>query len=141
MLYKIVITSTVSLLLILIGYLIGYRSRLRKGIVWRKTDKEVLIRPEESISLVYASTNDVKNRLSYEHPKKVCFAKKGKEIKIYFSEDDVLAFLGDAVPVVRCHECKYCVEEGLTGLRCKHPDDRNPIVCRKNDYCNEGKRK
>ena len=47
----------------------------------------------------------------------------------------------DIVPVVRCKDCKYCIDEGMSGLYCEHPDGRNTIHCRPDDYCNDGERK
>ena len=47
----------------------------------------------------------------------------------------------DVVPVVRCKDCKFCEDQGLSGLYCNHPDNRNPCGCRPNDFCNDGERK
>lgn len=47
----------------------------------------------------------------------------------------------DVVEVVRCRECKYCVDLIMGGLWCEHPDNRNPLGCRPNDYCNDGERR
>ncbi len=47
----------------------------------------------------------------------------------------------DVVEVVRCKECKYCEDRAMSGLWCTHPDNRNPLGCRKEDYCSDGKRK
>lgn len=46
----------------------------------------------------------------------------------------------DVVPVVRCKDCKFCEDLGMSGLYCNHPDDRNPCGCRANDFCNDGER-
>lgn len=47
----------------------------------------------------------------------------------------------DVVSVVRCKDCKHCIDEGMGGLWCNHADNRNPIGCRPDDYCNDGERK
>lgn len=47
----------------------------------------------------------------------------------------------DAVPVVRCKDCVWCEDQGMSGLYCNHPDNRNPCGCRPNDFCNDGERK
>jgi hypothetical protein len=47
----------------------------------------------------------------------------------------------DVVPVVRCKDCVYCVDLGTSGLYCDHDDNRNPLGCRPNDYCNDGERR
>ena len=47
----------------------------------------------------------------------------------------------DYVSVVRCKDCKHCIDEGMSGLWCNHADNRNPIGCRPDDYCNDGERK
>ena len=47
----------------------------------------------------------------------------------------------DYVEVVRCKDCKYSHDEGMSGLWCDHPDNRNPCGCRPTDYCNDGERK
>ena len=46
----------------------------------------------------------------------------------------------DKVEVVRCRECKYREDHFTGGLWCNHPDNRNPLGCRPNDYCNDGVR-
>lgn len=46
----------------------------------------------------------------------------------------------DVVLVVRCKDCVYCDDLGMSGLFCIHPDDRNPVGCRPDDYCNNGER-
>ena len=51
------------------------------------------------------------------------------------------AFTEDVVEVVRCKDCKYCVDLIMGGLWCEHPDNRNPLGCRPNDYCNDGERR
>jgi hypothetical protein len=47
----------------------------------------------------------------------------------------------DVVGVVRCKECKYCEDMFMSGMYCNHPDNRNPIGCRPDDFCNDGERK
>lgn len=49
--------------------------------------------------------------------------------------------LAERVEVVRCKDCKWCTDMGMSGLYCDHPDDRNPIVCLPTDYCNCGERR
>lgn len=44
----------------------------------------------------------------------------------------------DFVEVVRCKDCKYCEDRAMSGLWCTHPDNRNPLGCRKEDYCSDG---
>lgn len=48
----------------------------------------------------------------------------------------------DAVPVVRCKDCKWA-EDALTCgcLYCNHPDGRNTIFALPEDFCNCGERK
>jgi hypothetical protein len=45
------------------------------------------------------------------------------------------------VEVVRCKDCKWCEDMFMSGMYCNHPDNRNPLGCRPNDYCNDGERK
>jgi hypothetical protein len=45
----------------------------------------------------------------------------------------------DAVPVVRCKDCKWW--DGIDGTACAHPDYRNPIHCLPDEFCNCGERK
>lgn len=47
----------------------------------------------------------------------------------------------DAVPVVRCKDCKWAEDTGPTGLYCNHPDGRNTIYCLPDEFCNCGERK
>lgn len=47
----------------------------------------------------------------------------------------------DVVEVVRCKDCKFCIDEGMSGLYCEHPDGRNTIHCRADDFCNDGERR
>lgn len=47
----------------------------------------------------------------------------------------------DVVPAIRCKDCVYCVDLGTSGLYCDHDDNRNPLGCRPNDYCNDGERR
>lgn len=44
----------------------------------------------------------------------------------------------DAVAVTRCKNCKWCEDMGMSGLYCNHPDNRNPLGCRPDDYCSDG---
>ena len=44
----------------------------------------------------------------------------------------------DMVEVVRCQECLWRKDMGMSGLYCHHPDNRNPLGCRPDDYCNDG---
>lgn len=65
---------------------------------------------------------------------------------IYFTANEkrtirIVTPTEDFVPVVRCKDCKYCIDEGMSGLWCNHADNRNPIGCRPDDYCNDGERK
>ena len=46
----------------------------------------------------------------------------------------------DSEQVVYCRECKYREDHFMGGLYCNHPDNRNPLGCRPNDYCNDGVR-
>lgn len=50
--------------------------------------------------------------------------------------------------VVRCKDCRYCDDLGMSGLWCRHPDHRHPMSaaneylgCRPDDYCSDGKRR
>lgn len=50
--------------------------------------------------------------------------------------------------VVRCKDCRYCDDLGMSGLWCRHPDHRHPMSvaneylgCRQDDYCSDGKRR
>lgn len=45
------------------------------------------------------------------------------------------------VSVVRCKNCEYGRDLGMAGIWCEHPDNRNPLGCRPNDFCNDGKRR
>ena len=47
----------------------------------------------------------------------------------------------DAVPVVRCKDCKWAEDTGPTGLYCNHPDGRNTIYCLPDEFCDCGERK
>ena len=70
-------------------------------------------------------------------------------IKALDPVDDIIAIVkgfdlipaADVVPVVRCKDCKWCEDMFMSGLYCKHPDGRNTIHCRPNDYCNDGEKK
>jgi hypothetical protein len=55
--------------------------------------------------------------------------------------DRIAKISADVVEVVRCEDCKYCKDLGMSGLWCEHPDSRNPLGCRPNDYCNDGERR
>lgn len=46
----------------------------------------------------------------------------------------------DSEEMVRCRECRFCEDQFMGGLWCNHPDSRNPLGCRPNDYCNDGER-
>ena len=48
----------------------------------------------------------------------------------------------DAIPVVRCKDCKWA-EDALTCgcLYCNHPDGRNTIFALPEEFCNCGERK
>lgn len=45
------------------------------------------------------------------------------------------------VEVVYCKDCRWCEDAGMSGLYCNHPDNRNPVGCRPQDYCNDGERR
>ena len=47
----------------------------------------------------------------------------------------------DAVPVVRCKDCKWAEDTGPTGLYCNHPDGRNTIYALPEEFCDCGERK
>ncbi len=47
----------------------------------------------------------------------------------------------DVVEAVRCKDCIFCEDFGMSGLFCNHPDDRNPVGCRPDDFCSDGERK
>ena len=48
----------------------------------------------------------------------------------------------DAIPVVRCKDCKWAEDAGYAGcLYCNHPDGRNTIFALMEDFCNCGVRK
>ena len=47
----------------------------------------------------------------------------------------------DVVEVVRCKDCLYCEDFGMSGLFCNHPDDRNPVGCRPGDFCSDGRKR
>ena len=46
----------------------------------------------------------------------------------------------DMVEVVRCQECRWCEDTRPSVLYCNHPDNRNPLGCLPDDYCNDGER-
>lgn len=43
--------------------------------------------------------------------------------------------------VVRCKNCAFSEDHIIGGIWCNHPDNRNPLGCRPNDFCNDGKPK
>lgn len=43
--------------------------------------------------------------------------------------------------IVTCGECRFCVDMGIGGLYCEHPDNRNPIGCNPKEYCDRGERR
>ena len=45
------------------------------------------------------------------------------------------------VRVVRCKDCAFATDEGMSGIYCDHPDHRNPVGCRETDFCDEGIRR
>ncbi len=135
--WQIIGVVTTCLVFVLFGFFVGRRGVLRHGYVWKKTRTELQIRPHGDTYLLTAKTGDTENKLGYKIFKEIHYVKKGKEITLYFTEAEVLALLGDAVHVVRCGECKWC----LDGCVCVHPDRRNPIGCQPYDYCNEGERR
>ena len=47
----------------------------------------------------------------------------------------------DVVEVVRCKDCFHCEDQGMSGLYCNHPDERNPFGCLPDDFCNCGERR
>ena len=47
----------------------------------------------------------------------------------------------DAVEVVRCKDCRWCEDTGMSGLYCINPDNRNPMGCGADEFCNCGERK
>lgn len=48
----------------------------------------------------------------------------------------------DAVPVVRCKDCKWAEDtRPVGGIYCNHPDGRNTIYCLPNDFCNCGEKR
>jgi hypothetical protein len=67
----------------------------------------------------------------------------GTPKEVFFSVAKMVELLPtkDVVEVVRCEDCKYCKDLGMSGLWCEHPDSRNPLGCRPNDYCNDGERR
>ena len=46
----------------------------------------------------------------------------------------------NVVEVVRCKDCKFCEDLGMSGMYCKHPDNRNPIGCNPDEYCDCGEK-
>lgn len=56
--------------------------------------------------------------------------------EIYYMETDP-----DVVKVVRCKNCKHSEDQGISGLYCNHPDNRNPIYCLPDEFCNCGEPK
>lgn len=47
----------------------------------------------------------------------------------------------DFLEVVRCKDCEFSIDTGMSGLYCEHPDNRNPLGCRETDFCSDGKRR
>lgn len=48
---------------------------------------------------------------------------------------------GELVEVVLCKDCQFCEDQGMSGLYCNHPDDRNPIYCLPHEFCNCGEKR
>ena len=47
----------------------------------------------------------------------------------------------DAVPVVRCKDCKWADDMGPSGIYCNHPDGRNTIFALPDEFCDRGERR
>lgn len=61
-----------------------------------------------------------------------------KELETFIREFINDAPTVDAVPVVRCKDCKWW--DGIDGSPCVHPDCRNPIHCNPGEFCNCGEK-
>lgn len=47
----------------------------------------------------------------------------------------------DAVPVVRCKDCRWAYDQGPSGVYCAHHDCRNPLSCLPEEFCNRGEKR
>lgn len=75
--------------------------------------------------------NDFEKCKEYTDEKNICEAvKKAEAIRDH-----------GAIADVRCKDCKWVNDMGMSGLYCDHPDNRNPLGCRDTDYCSDGERK
>lgn len=43
--------------------------------------------------------------------------------------------------ILKCKNCAHCEDLWMGGLWCNHPDNRNPLGCRPDDFCSDFKRK
>lgn len=46
----------------------------------------------------------------------------------------------DVVEVVRCKDCKYCMDAIMGGMWCEHPDNIMPLGSNPDDFCSYGER-
>lgn len=76
----------------------------------------------------------IENGLNKEGPDQL-----GHDGIVILAEIEFMETDPDVVKVVRCKNCEHCDDQGMSGLYCTHPDNRNPIICRPDDFCNEGK--
>jgi len=47
----------------------------------------------------------------------------------------------DVVEVVRCKDCKYCLDAIMSGMWCEHPDNIMPLGSNPDDFCSYGEKK
>ena len=86
--------AVAGILLFAIGFLLGRRSRLRHGIVWKKEEESLLVRTVGGTRLLKAKSDDNTNRLRYCLFGEIHYVKSGKrQAVLYFSEREVLAIL------------------------------------------------
>ena len=68
--------------------------------------------------------------------------------KQFFDFDILLKFLkdgplmirmgkSDRIEMLNCANCKWVRGNEVVGYECHNPDNRNPLGCRKSDFCND----
>ena len=88
----------------------------------------------KTLNMSFVCNGKVKDEMVCEH--------RGDTLEIGFNCRFLINCVraADSEEVVRCRECRFCEDQFMSGLWCNHPDNRNPLGCRPNDYCNDGER-